>query len=290
MSQVKRKIFEGSVKAVENSSAFITVPVHDVIDEIFVRPVTGAGVDATQADAQSTISMINLQIDGNDVVNCTYKQLVELRQAMGTNIFQSTNSGAVVGLNISRLFLDNQEVRDAFGWGDRNISNIQLRIECGVLTNVAAFEVYTVRRSISRDLTTYFRAVNYQQQISGAGPLTVTTLPKNSNDIYYLMMLGLGTNGAVNWNRLRANGANITDQIPETVNDAFMAEFQYQKPTGTSIIPLCDGALLSGLPANQITDIQAEFNFTTKPTEGAVPLLLVTLHNPNTAIVNAIAS
>ena len=285
--QVKRKIYEGSVAAVASSSAFFSVPVHDVTDEIFIRPVDGTGADATKANCLTSIGNIAFTIDGNDVVNCSYGQLLDLYTTMGTNVLQNASS-QVVGLNVGRLFLDNQDVRDAFGFGAANVANMQIRIECLTLTGVAAFEVYTIRRSISRNLETYFRAINYQQTIGGTGVLSVTTLPKNTHDIYYLLSLELGTGGVVAWNKLRANGSTVTDQIPESINAAFMNEFQYIHPNTQSCICLCDGSILSGLPVNNITELSADFNFTTAPSENSLPLLAVTLHNPSQQIVNAL--
>lgn len=294
MSQVKRFIFEQSKAGVSNSSVFMEIPSYEVIDEIFIRPVDSSGNDSSVTNAEASIGNISLQIDGNDVVNCSYTQLRQLYSMLGTNVYQSTTSGAVIGLNIARLLLDIQEVRDKVGFGTANVANIQVRIECKTLTSganqVANFEAYTVRRQISRNLDTFFRAINYEQTISGAGTLAISTLPKNTNDIYYLLSLGTGTGGVVSWNRFKVNGRNITDMIPGTLNDARMAEVQYTQPTGTSVIPLMDGSLRSGVPVLNVTDIQAEFNFTTAPSEKALPLLAVTLHNPTTEILNAIAA
>ena len=183
MSQLK-KIFVHDTKPVTTGAVLtFNIPSFDTIDDVILR-FTKSGGAATKANIISSVGKVALNINGEQVINCTISELYDVFEMLGNQV-QETILTNVVSLNLARLMFKLNQNKDYFAWGCANIQTIQLQVYCGTtVTDVTDLEVSTERRSFNSNLGSLIKVINYPQSMSSTGISSVDTLPRDSNDGY----------------------------------------------------------------------------------------------------------
>lgn len=288
MSQLK-KVFVHDTKPV-TAGAVLTfnIPSFDTIDDVILR-FTKSGAAATKANIISSVGKVALNINGEQVINCTIGELYDVFEMLGNQV-QETVLANVVSLNLARLMFKLNQNKDYFAWGCANIQTIQLQVYCGTTVNdVTDLEVSTERRSFNSNLGSLIKVINYPQSMVSTGISSVDTLPRDSNDGYLAIMANIG-GGVISQGECVVNGNTIIDPTAKATMD-YVCQTRGFKPLGTYFNYLfADGSNRGALPMNGVTELRLKTTFTTAPSAGTYDLLAISIKNMPTAMLTEIAA
>lgn len=288
MSQLK-KIFVHDTKPVTTGAVLtFNIPSFDTIDDVILR-FTKSGGAATKANIISSVGKVALNINGEQVINCTISELYDVFEMLGNQV-QETILTNVVSLNLARLMFKLNQNKDYFAWGCANIQTIQLQVYCGTtVTDVTDLEVSTERRSFNSNLGSLIKVINYPQSMSSTGISSVDTLPRDSNDGYLAIMANTG-GGVISQGECVVNGNTIIDPTAKAAMD-YVCQVRGFKPLSTYYNYLfADGSNRGALPMNGVTELRLKTSFTTAPTSGTYDLLAISIKNMPTAMLTEIAA
>lgn len=288
MSQLK-KIFVHDTKPVTTGAVLtFNIPSFDTIDDVILR-FTKSGAAATKANIISSVGKVALNINGEQVINCTISELYDVFEMLGNQV-QETVLTNVVSLNLARLMFKLNQNKDYFAWGCANIQTIQLQVYCGTtVTDVTDLEVSTERRSFNSNLGSLIKVINYPQSMSSTGISSVDTLPRDSNDGYLAIMANTG-GGVISQGECVVNGNTIIDPTAKAAMD-YVCQVRGFKPLSTYYNYLfADGSNRGALPMNGVTELRLKTSFTTAPTAGTYDLLAISIKNMPTAMLTEIAA
>ncbi len=288
MSQLK-KIFVHDTKPVTTGAVLtFNIPSFDTIDDVILR-FTKSGAAATKANIISSVGKVALNINGEQVINCTISELYDVFEMLGNQV-QETILTNVVSLNLARLMFKLNQNKDYFAWGCANIQTIQLQVYCGTtVTDVTDLEVSTERRSFNSNLGSLIKVINYPQSMSSTGISSVDTLPRDSNDGYLAIMANTG-GGVISQGECVVNGNTIIDPTAKAAMD-YVCQVRGFKPLSTYYNYLfADGSNRGALPMNGVTELRLKTSFTTAPTSGTYDLLAISIKNMPTAMLTEIAA
>ena len=288
MSQLK-KIFVHYTKPVTTGAVLpFNLPSFVTIDDVILR-FTKSGGAATKANIISSVGKVALNINGEQVINCTISELYDVFEMLGNQV-QETILTNVVSLNLARLMFKLNQNKDYFAWGCANIQTIQLQVYCGTtVTDVTDLEVSTERRSFNSNLGSLIKVINYPQSMSSTGISSVDTLPRDSNDGYLAIMANTG-GGVISQGECVVNGNTIIDPTAKAAMD-YVCQVRGFKPLSTYYNYLfADGSNRGALPMNGVTELRLKTSFTTAPTSGTYDLLAISIKNMPTAMLTEIAA
>ncbi len=288
MSQLK-KIFVHDTKPVTTGAVLtFNIPSFDTIDDVILR-FTKSGAAATKANIISSVGKVALNINGEQVINCTISELYDVFEMLGNQV-QETVLINVVSLNLARLMFKLNQNKDYFAWGCANIQTIQLQVYCGTtVTDVTDLEVSTERRSFNSNLGSLIKVINYPQSMSSTGISSVDTLPRDSNDGYLAIMANTG-GGVISQGECVVNGNTIIDPTAKAAMD-YVCQVRGFKPLSRYYNYLfADGSNRGALPMNGVTELRLKTSFTTAPTAGTYDLLAISIKNMPTAMLTEIAA
>ena len=288
MSQLK-KIFVHDTKPVTTGAVLtFNIPSFDTIDDVILR-FTKSGGAATKANIISSVGKVALNINGEQVINCTISELYDVFEMLGNQV-QETILTNVVSLNLARLMFKLNQNKDYFAWGCANIQTIQLQVYCGTtVTDVTDLEVSTERRSFNSNLGSLIKVINYPQSMSSTGISSVDTLPRDSNDGYLAIMANTG-GGVISQGECVVNVNTIIDPTAKAAMD-YVCQVRGFKPLSTYYNYLfADGSNRGALPMNGVTELRLKTSFTTAPTSGTYDLLAISIKNMPTAMLTEIAA
>lgn len=288
MSQLK-KIFVHDTKPVTTGAVLtFNIPSFDTIDDVILR-FTNSGAAATKANIISSVGKVALNINGEQVINCTIGELYDVFEMLGNQV-QETVLTNVVSLNLARLMFKLNQNKDYFAWGCANIQTIQLQVYCGTtVTSVTDLEVSTERRSFNSNLGSLIKVINYPQSMSSTGISSVDTLPRDSNDGYLAIMANTG-GGVISQGECVVNGNTIIDPTDKSAMD-YVCQVRGFKPLSTYYNYLfADGSNRGALPMNGVTELRLKTSFTTAPTSGTYDLLAISIKNMPAAMLTEIAA
>lgn len=288
MSQLK-KIFVHDTKPVTTGAVLtFNIPSFDTIDDVILR-FTNSGAAATKANIISSVGKVALNINGEQVINCTIGELYDVFEMLGNQV-QETVLTNVVSLNLARLMFKLNQNKDYFAWGCANIQTIQLQVYCGTtVTSVTDLEVSTERRSFNSNLGSLIKVINYPQSMSSTGISSVDTLPRDSNDGYLAIMANTG-GGVISQGECVVNGNTIIDPTDKSAID-YVCQVRGFKPLSTYYNYLfADGSNRGALPMKGVTELRLKTSFTTAPTSGTYDLLAISIKNMPAAMLTEIAA
>jgi hypothetical protein len=274
-------------RSLSNGSVItFNVPSYGTIDDIILS-FTNSGAIATAANVKSSIGKIALNINGEQVINCTVERLYDFYKMLGNEVYQGTQTGAI-SLNLGRLLFKLPSNEDFFAWGCNNINTIQVQVYCGTLSSVTDCELSTVRRSVTSNLGSYIKLISYPQAMAAAGISTVDTLPRDANEGYLTIMAAAGTGGVISQGECIVNGTNIFQPMTQAVNDYVVNNYGLSAVSGYFNYCFADGAIKGVLPMMGVTELRLKTTFTTAPTSGVYDLLACSIRNIPDSMMNAI--
>lgn len=273
-----------------SSGAVITynVPSYGTIDDILLS-FGNSGAVAAVADVKSSIGKIAVNINGEQVINCTVERLYDFYKMLGNEVFQPATQTGVISLNLGRLLFKLPVNEDYFAWGCANIDTIQVQVYCNTLSNITDCELTTIRRSVSSKLGSYIKLISYPQAMAAAGISTVDTLPRDSNE-GYLSVLASANGGTISQGECIVNGTNIFQPMSQAVNDYVVNNYGLSAVSGYFNYCFADGDIKGVLPMMGVTELRLKTTFTVAPTSGVYDLLACSIRNIPASMMAAINS
>lgn len=273
-----------------NGTTTLQIPTGGKIHDIFLRFGTGAANNpaATEAQIRTEITgNIRLSFGGRDLINVPMARLLDIYKMMGARAGKSSTLAAGgFSLNIARMFYDDPKARDLFGLGTADVTNIQVQIGCGTITNCANVQAFTTREAVNQALGAYGKIVDYPKAFNATGQDTVDTLPRNLNSAYLAAIVNAGASGVVVDSEVRVNGAIIRERLPETVNQWLNSNASFDSAAANSAGEgnyyahiFAHGALDQYLPMKNVTDLRVITNFSTAPGAAGYFITPITLEN-----------
>ena len=263
------------------------VPSYGTVDDIILR-FTNSGVAATSANVISSIGKIAVNINGEQIINCTVERLYDFYKMLGNEVYQPAAMTGVISLNLGRLLFKLPSNEDFFAWGCMNIDTIQVQVYCNTLSNVTDCELSTIRRSVDSNMGSYIKLISYPQAMAAAGISTVDNLPRDSNEGYLCIMANAGTGGVISQGECVVNGTNIFQPQAQDVNDYVVNNYGLAAVSGYFNYCFADGAIKGVLPMMGVTELRLKTTFTTAPTTGVYDLLACSIRNIPQSMMNAI--
>lgn len=261
------------------------VPSYGTVDDIILN-FTNSGAAATAANVKSSIGKIALNINGEQVINCTVERLYDFYKMLGNEVYQGTQTGTI-SLNLGRLLFKLPSNEDFFAWGCNNIDTIQVQVYCGTLSGVTDCELSTVRRSVTANMGSYIKLISYPQPMAAAGISTVDTLPRDANE-GYLTIMAAASGGTISLGECVVNGTNIFQPMTQGVNDYVVNNYGLAAVSGYFNYCFADGAIKGVLPMMGVTELRLKTTFTVAPTSGVYDLLACSIRNIPESMMAAI--
>ena len=264
-----------------NNTQTFQVPRYDKIMSIMLHFTTGAGATATEADVRAEIGQIRLSINGQDVVNSLAPAIYDAYEVMGVRVSSPGGIGGVLELNMGPLIYKDPFAQEMLGFGTANIDTIQVSITAGTLNNIANCQIITARipTPVPQNRGPYCRFIDYNQSASGAGEVTVDTLPRDPNTAYLMLMVSQGST-TITAGELSVNSRRIRELLNTSVNAQMMSNFGLTQIGGYYVYNFCDGTLTGRLPmkdadGKQIGDFRIKTTFAGVPNNYAIRALTV---------------
>lgn len=257
----------------------LQIPAGGKIQSLALAFYTNAGALVTEAQIRSEITNIRLTLNGQDVVNASPVQILDLYEFMGVHVESPAAVGGVVELNIGRLLFVDPVLKDVFGYGTSDVSSIQVQITAGTLSAIASVQAVTERTPVNENLGTYCRYINYAQSFNGTGDHTVDTLPRDTNSSYLVLMINDGASGTITNGEVRVNSQTIREKLDIGVNDLFNSNKGYAQPAGYFVHAFADGTLRGQLPMLGVTDLRFVTTFSVAAGAGGYSITALTAIN-----------
>lgn len=260
---LKRTHQHGTRPLSSNATETIQIPVFDRIQDVCLR------FDGTEAQARAEIGNIRLTVNGTDVINASAAELYDIYEYLGVNVDESTGIDGVMSLNIGRLLYLDPAVRNQFGWGSVGVTNIQVSVTAGTLSNISEVQAFTWRdkpRDASGNVTTqpfgaHVRLIGTTISDNITGESTVDTLPRDLGTAYLAVLMSDGASGTITQGRCSVNNVNVYEDTPADVAELFASQSGYSVPAGYFAYNFADGGLNSRLPMDGVTDLRFVTNF-----------------------------
>lgn len=281
-SQFKFHVFHEEIPLTSNGTRTLNISKGGKIQSMVLHFKTAAGASATEAQIRAEIAEIRLSNGGTDLVNATAITLLDLYEALGSEVHSNTAVNGCLELNLGRLVYSDPAVRDIFGFGTADIASLQISVKTGTLSGIASFECYTERQygeAANEILGTYCRFVSYPQTFNATGDSRVDTLSKDSATSYLALMVSQGASGVISNGAVKVGTANLREKVPLNVNKQFLSNNRMEQPTGYFVHGFCDGSLLSRLPMLNVNDLSVTTTFTTAPGVAGYVISALTVEN-----------
>lgn len=254
----------------------LQIPAGGKIQSLALAFFTSAGALVTEAQIRSELTNIRLTLNGQDVVNASPTQILDLYEAMGVHVESPSAVAGVVELNLGRLLFVDPVLKDIFGFGTADISSIQVQVTAGTLSAIASVQVVTERSPVNENLGTYCRYINYAQSFNSTGDHTVDTLPRDVNSSYLALLINDGASGTITHGEVRVNSSTIREKLNIGVNDLFNSNKGYAQPAGYFVHAFADGTLRGQLPMLGVTDLRFVTTFSVAPGAGGYTIAALT--------------
>lgn len=271
-----------NISLASSATRTLQIPAGGKIQSCVLYFKTGAGAAAAEADIRSELSNIRVSAGGKDIISCTFIQLLDLYESLGTEVHTNTAVDGCVELNLGRLIYNDPAVRDIFGWGTKDVNSIQVQITAGTLVNVASFEAYTERQfgaAADEVLGTYCRFISYPQTFNSTGDHQVQTLPRDTNTSYLALLVDDGASGTIAEASVKIGSVTLTDKVPLNVNKQFLSNNRMEQPSGYYVHAFCDGSLLERMPMAGVNDFSVTHNFSVAPGAAGYAIAALTVEN-----------
>lgn len=263
-----------------NQTATLTVPTGGKIQDLTLRFATGAGADATEAAIRSEIGNIRLTVNGEDVVNVPAYKLYDLYEFLGTNVGASLGLAGAIELNIGRLVFADPMMRDVFGFGTKDVANIQVQVTAGTLSTIASVQSFTGREAGDFNRGAYAKFINYPISFNATGVSTVDTLPRDIDTSYLAVMVEDGASGTITAGECRVNQQVVLDSAyPASVNNANISNQGFTTPAGYFVYSFMDRLLTGRLVMQDVTDFRLNTTFSVAPGAAGYACTALTLKN-----------
>lgn len=246
---------------VTSGVATLQVPTGGKLCSIALHFQTSAGASVTEAQIRAEIANIRMSYNGRDLVNATPDQLLDMYEALGTNVHNNTGVAGVVELNLGRLLFTDPKIRDLFGYGTGEGGSIQIQVTAGTLSAIALLETYTERLGVNEVLGTHTRFINYPQSFNSASAHTVDTLPRTLDSGYLALLVDDGASGTIANTEIRVGASVIREKVPLNVNKQILSNNRMEQPSGYYVTSFAEGAADSFLPMKQVTDFRVVTEF-----------------------------
>jgi hypothetical protein len=262
----------------------LQVPTGGKIQSLMLLFRTSAGALVTEAQIRAELSNIRLTINGNDVVNASPVQILDLYETMGVKVESPAAIAGVIELNVGRLLFVDPDLRDLFGFGTADVANIQISVTAGTLSAIDNVQAVTGRDVKNQNLGAYIKYINYTQSFNGTGEHTVDTLPRDKNTSYLALLVDDGASGTITYQEIKVNNNTLRDRLDSGANDLLNSNRGYAQPAGYYAAIFADGTLRGQLPMQGVTDLRINTNFSVAP--GAAGYNVAALTAVNTPITN----
>lgn len=257
----------------------IQVPAGGKIQSLALAFFTGAGALVTEAQIRAEITNIRLTLNGQDIINASPVQLLDLYETLGVRVESPAGLAGVVELNLGRLVFVDPALRDVFGFGTNDVSSIQVQVTAGTLSAIASVQAISERSPVAENLGTYCRFINYAQSFNSTGDNTVDTLPRDTNSAYLALLIDDGASGTMTNSEVRVNAQTIRERLNIGVNDLFNSNKGYAQPAGYFVHAFMDGTLRGQLPMLGVTDLRFVNTFSVAPGAGGYNIGALTAIN-----------
>ena len=254
----------------------LQVPAGGKIQSCALAFFTGAGALVTEAQIRAELTNIRLTLNGQDVVNASPIQILDLYEAMGVRVESPAAVAGVLELNIGRLLFVDPVLKDIFGYGTADVSSIQVQITAGTLSAIASVQTITERSPVNENLGTYCRYINYAVSFNATGDNTLDTLPRDTDSAYLALMINDGASGTITHGEVRVNSSTIRERLNIGVNDLFNSNKGYAQPAGYFVHSFADGTLRGQLPMLGVTDLRFVTTFSVAPGAGGYTVAALT--------------
>lgn len=261
------------------STTYLQVPVGGTLHSIALRFADSSGDDVTEAQIRSEIANITLKVNGVDLVNASPIELLDLYEYLSVNVGSPAGVASTLELNVGRLAYADPAVRDLFGIGTANVSNVQISITAGTLSNIASAQAFTSREMKNENIGMYMRYITYPQSFNATGGHTVDTLPRDPDISYLAVLTDAGASGVISHGEVRVNNNQVTDKLPAALNALEVSNKRHATPSGYYVYDFADGGLGTRLPMQGVNDLRFITTFSTAPGAGGYAMSALTLHN-----------
>ncbi|MCM1323841.1 MAG: hypothetical protein NC218_06735 [Acetobacter sp.] len=287
MSQVK-KIIDHDTKSLSAGTVLtFNIPSFDVIDDVLVE-FTNAGAPAEKANILSSIGKIALTINGEQVINCPLARLYDVYASLGTEVTQKLAN--VIGLNVARYLFKDPTTEDYFAWGCQNVQTLQLQVYVNAtVTDVTDCAISTIRRSMTANLGSFIKVINYPQTMNTTGISTVDTLPRDSNEGYLQIMAHNG-GGEISLGECVVNGNSIYDPTSLAKVNYICDARGLSQVENVFNYSFSDGSVKTFLPMVGVTELRLKTTFSAAPANGTYDLLAVSIRNIPEGMLKAVAA
>lgn len=257
----------------------LQIPGGGKIHSIVLYFKTAAGAAATEAQIRAEIANIRLTAAGKDIVNAPVVKLLDLYEALGTEVHNNTAVNGCVELNLGRLCFTDPGLRDYFGLGTMNIGSLQVQVQAGTLVNIASVESYTEREPVNEGLGTYCRVIDYVQSYNAIGSHSVDTLSRDPNTSYLALMVSTGASGVIDKSNCKIGSQTLREDLPLNVNKQFLSNNRWEQPAGYFIHGFTDGTMTARLSMLGVPDFRVVTSFTTAPGAAGYSVTALTVEN-----------
>lgn len=243
-----------------NQNGTLSVPKGGKITSFCLHFKKADGSTPTEAEVRAEIGNIRLTLAGQDVINADINQILDFYESLGNRISLYDNMG-VVELNFGKLLYISPALRDAFGFGTKDIPNIQVQISAKTLSAIASVQVVTERLPVDENLGTHCRFIDYKQSFTGSGKHTVDTLPRPVDQGYLSLLISDGATGVIKSSELKVNTLVIREDLDANVNKVFNGSKGVKSVAGYYNMLLADGDMGGILPMKGVNDIRVITDF-----------------------------
>lgn len=262
-----------------NTTRTLNIPAIYKITSLALRFSTSADADVTEAAIRSEIGNIRLTVNGEDIINATAAELLDLYEALGNKVYNNTGVASVLELLIGRLLYNDPAVRDQFGLGTKNVQSIQIAVTAGTLSTIANVQAYTERKKVDEVQGAYHKFITNAISFNSTGEHTVDTLSRNPTADYLLLMVNDGASGVISHGEVRVNGQIRQEKTPNAVNNLIVSNANLAPVSGYFIYTFTNGSLNERLPMAGVNDFRILTTFSTAPGAGGYTIGALSVEN-----------
>ncbi len=204
-----------------NGLATVEIPPVGTIYSVYLYCKAGAGTPTPVADIKTSLTNLEMKVDGKPVIQATPTFLLDLQKFYGDRN-NAGNVAGVVPLFLARPNLVFPAAQSAFALGTRGVGAITLEVTCGaVLTNLASIDVFVEASNEDRAPGSFLTILKYPQNFATTGEQEISTLPKEPGSGLLAMHVEKST-GTIDDMTVVMNRNEISTKVPTNLQKVIL--------------------------------------------------------------------
>lgn len=256
----------GSIRGIANGAvATAEIPARGTHYGIFLYARTSAGVALTAAQMKADIGDIIIRVNGEQKLELSATQLLELQKYYGDAEVAGNISG-VIPIFLYPRNLATWIEKALFAYGMANVDSFTIDIKlASSLAQLSTLDLWTYSTDEVRNLGQHIVFRRFPQNFAATGLQEISTLVKEGDDVAYKSLhIEIPGSSVIDYVTLKVDGNLVHDQVPVGLNNVLGEDGKRKEQSGYYTIALDKINDLSGMLSMQdVKDFRQQINWLT---------------------------